>query len=69
MTAPQGCHDDPDPARDAWCSCPVAHPLLALALWPVWWLLPGRLQGWVCGAPCWAPTGQGHRDGGRHDQA
>jgi hypothetical protein len=54
MTTVTACYYDPDETRDAWCSCPLAHPRLALLLRPVWRLLPGRVQGWVCGDPCWA---------------
>ncbi len=58
-----GCHYDPDDPDARWCTCPLDHPRLARALRPVWAVLPGRVQGWLCGLPCWhVPPPPGHPD-------
>jgi hypothetical protein len=50
-----------DPADDASvCTCPLAHPVLAIVLRPVWAVLGGRVQSWVCCPPCWHRPPPGH---------
>lgn len=36
------------------CDCPITHPAVyRLATPALWRLLPGRVQGWIVGPPCW----------------
>jgi hypothetical protein len=43
-----------DDTTGAYCSCPMTHPILVALLAAVWWGLPGRVQAWFTGHPCWA---------------